>query len=857
MLVRTSRKGTGSRLSFFFVLVLSCIAHRAVSSIPPPPGARILDYLHARGEATDIVSPQPVKLVYLLHRFTSVETAVTDAVRQGYNVVLLSFYHGDGAVYASASWAALSETLKLDTIRYAHAHGAIVKLSLGGAEERPYAMDPDEYGRASADWANAQHLDGVDFDLENVNVGFQFTSANRSSVALIDWFVRASVAARDVLGEGRCGGLISHAPQAPYFGAIGNANSWAGPSGGFTAVYAALINATPPAIDWVIAQYYNQGPTCYNTYDAVFLNSSSGGCWAVGTSVSELGALGVHPHMVVLAKPLLPDDGGGSTSPYEMSSWTRRARVDLGWRAGVAAWSYDSAFGSAWLDALFPASAGSDAFAVGPDVAPVVGCDFPQRSSSQTATQSQSPTQRLFLAQTSPASSSTLWIAVGSSMGGLGGLLLVCLFVLACCCDSDERSAEDAHAHADDVGLKKGEPAGKVLPPNDALLGVDSSPPPPAAPPAVPQTPLRIVLAQLYESRVFVCIVLLLLAVWWWQSYWRRIYAYFVPPPPVVVTAPGPRDLSARQEFLRQQQEIIDRASAAAEEKKRLAAIEAAKASRLNPLHFDGLKKPGEPLQEGPALTRAELAADRLTKLLHQQEANDRGSAEFAEAARLVEIARLEEREARRAEAAAVAEAARAADSTIGTGSADTTLPAKALGADGLRSRHAASAPRVAVKPAVVASPLKPAALIEARNELARTRLPVEPASALPAPGGAEIVTLSVKCSDFRGTHQKTRRFYSTDTLRDLCDWVMLEIPGGMAGRQLVVLPRQPLITWTDYDLAHFTVAADFAAAAAEGYPPPPSTSVRGRRLADVGLSGRVALQLWPSDAPVASPSAS
>jgi hypothetical protein len=54
----------------------------------------------------------------------------------------------------------------------------------------------------------------------------------------IAWLVDATTAARAALGPSA---VITHAPQAPYFGRIGSAqpNPWTLTSGGYSAVYAA------------------------------------------------------------------------------------------------------------------------------------------------------------------------------------------------------------------------------------------------------------------------------------------------------------------------------------------------------------------------------------------------------------------------------------------------------------------------------------------------------------------------------------------------------------------------------------------------------------------------------------------
>ena len=52
-------------------------------------------------------------------------------------------------------------------------------VSIGGADEKPYSLDPGWYGSNCAAFANQNYLDGVDFDLENLNIGVSATSCRR------------------------------------------------------------------------------------------------------------------------------------------------------------------------------------------------------------------------------------------------------------------------------------------------------------------------------------------------------------------------------------------------------------------------------------------------------------------------------------------------------------------------------------------------------------------------------------------------------------------------------------------------------------------------------------------------------
>ena len=88
-----------------------------------------------------------------------------------YHCVSFSFIGSHGIESSCLAWTSLSVDKKVETLKYAHARGAIILASVGGAEEKPYALDPDKFGAAAADFSNTNLLDGVDFDLENIKIG--------------------------------------------------------------------------------------------------------------------------------------------------------------------------------------------------------------------------------------------------------------------------------------------------------------------------------------------------------------------------------------------------------------------------------------------------------------------------------------------------------------------------------------------------------------------------------------------------------------------------------------------------------------------------------------------------------------
>ncbi len=86
---------------------------------------------------------------------------------------ILAFWHSSGGAldYAKA-FSTVSPALRNATIGYLHAMGTVVLVSAGGSWELPYTLNATAYGIAVATWALQNDLDGVDFDLEQINQNF-------------------------------------------------------------------------------------------------------------------------------------------------------------------------------------------------------------------------------------------------------------------------------------------------------------------------------------------------------------------------------------------------------------------------------------------------------------------------------------------------------------------------------------------------------------------------------------------------------------------------------------------------------------------------------------------------------------
>lgn len=215
-------------------------------------------------------------------------------------------------------------------VSYAHSRGVSMMVSCGGAtvswtpELNGYAI-----GKSAMEWAINHQLDGVDFDLENFAPG-------QIPLQLIADLTQGAYDAWPA-NQG-AGPLITHAPQTPYFGQIGDSSSWAGVSGGYTAIATGAAKssegqAVNTYISWYNVQFYNQGSNYYDD------PSSFGPLMA---------QWGVPANQIVVGKPIrLQDAGSGWVNPSVASAPSFIAQLNALEAKGVAyggimGWQYDA-----------------------------------------------------------------------------------------------------------------------------------------------------------------------------------------------------------------------------------------------------------------------------------------------------------------------------------------------------------------------------------------------------------------------------------------------------------------------------------------------------------------------------------
>lgn len=269
------------------------------------------------------------------------KNTIRAAIDSGYNVILFAFYLNTGPFDFLLLWNQMSSQQQQELSQYAHDRGAILGLSAGGSTENPYHLNPVTYATEICNFAVANHLDLVDYDLEGIERGF--TAAGTSN--LYSWMQLLNHTSINLLGPDR---YLTHTPQQPYLAQPGNSASWPSIEGGYYKVYTDC-----PDISWLAIQTYNQG-TAYQTYEEVWLNCPQ----FPGSSFIQLNNenKGIPMEKLVYGSYLLPSDGsGGIFNPQDIHNAFVRAK-SLSWTAGSMLWLWNTQGSPSpreWLDVVF------------------------------------------------------------------------------------------------------------------------------------------------------------------------------------------------------------------------------------------------------------------------------------------------------------------------------------------------------------------------------------------------------------------------------------------------------------------------------------------------------------------------
>jgi hypothetical protein len=235
---------------------------------------------------TNISVSIPIRLIYIdgISNWASAAGLAASLAVPGYapphlyNYVVLSFWlYPSGPTDAAQLWAAPSNyfgttsvfgstdaAIRANLKAIYSSHGIKLMVSAFGSTQTPTSsgFDPKISATQLASFVTAYNLDGVDIDWED-------TAAFQSGTGEA-WLITFTTTLRQLLPSA----IITHAPQAPYFGgtALYPKNA-----------YLAVDQAVGSMIQFYNVQFYNQGSSPYNTAGLLF--NSSGG-WASKTSVN-------------------------------------------------------------------------------------------------------------------------------------------------------------------------------------------------------------------------------------------------------------------------------------------------------------------------------------------------------------------------------------------------------------------------------------------------------------------------------------------------------------------------------------------------------------------------------------------
>lgn len=200
--------------------------------------------------------------------------------------------------------------------------GVKLLISAFGATEYPTTSgyNATDCALKLADYVKRNQLDGVDIDYEDTPA---FAAGKGEA-----WLITLTTVLRQNLPADA---IITHAPQAPYFGGVSLYPNNA---------YLAIDQAVGSMINFYNIQFYNQGVGLYDTAQGLF--NVSGG-WAPKTSVNEIIAAGVPAEKLVVGKPATTGDGNnGWMSGVSLSDAFVANYHYNGWKTGVMFWQFSS-----------------------------------------------------------------------------------------------------------------------------------------------------------------------------------------------------------------------------------------------------------------------------------------------------------------------------------------------------------------------------------------------------------------------------------------------------------------------------------------------------------------------------------
>jgi hypothetical protein len=301
------------------------------------------------GPASTLTNSFAYKAVYIGYdNNETIDVQILNALYYGYNLIILAFWlpstNAPDPFSGLDKWSGLAGSTKTYILDTAHTLNSHIIMSVGGATEtNVYTLNPTTVSTNASNYAIAQSLDGVDYDLEGINNGF--TAAGQpTSAGLLSWFQTLNTTTRSILGVNR---LITHAPQSPYL-----CPAWVGASNGYYQVY-----ANNQDIDALLVQYYNQSAQ-YNSYTTIF---------KVGppdfplSAVQEINTFTIPiPLNKIVVGTFLQFPGDGSllpNIPLQWHTWVNQAYSEFSWNGGLMSWQYHptgAPNSQTWVQTIFP-----------------------------------------------------------------------------------------------------------------------------------------------------------------------------------------------------------------------------------------------------------------------------------------------------------------------------------------------------------------------------------------------------------------------------------------------------------------------------------------------------------------------
>lgn len=244
---------------------------------------------------------------------------------EGYTDLLFSYWQDPNTGVLGAAEAAVVYPEIISFLKSKHRKCI---LSAGGEYLNPLDFDAIEFGTKLANFAITHKFDGVDLDIENIQMNSE----------CIQWLSDVTLAVNDLCIQKNSHLQISHAPQAPFF------NEYEG--------YAEVEKNTYGIIDYYNIQYYNQGSEDYSNYSSMFEEQYEG--INNPTSILSIVEQGIPGEKLVVGKPITERDvnNTGYITQSELIEIIEQANNNQMPYGGIVGWTVDNDIDGSWGKAM-------------------------------------------------------------------------------------------------------------------------------------------------------------------------------------------------------------------------------------------------------------------------------------------------------------------------------------------------------------------------------------------------------------------------------------------------------------------------------------------------------------------------